>query len=684
MHCEQSLRCASDARTRYISLRIAPFKRPVRWRKLHRTRNLNKLRRVALNTQAMQAGGEGAALSAEVDTRTLIERRVSGGDSTTMQKSHVPIGIEETVSLDPLVLEDTAVTPVVDHTLDINVLIALYPPTGASYSLWFQGSPPPLNLIKDSLFTISPLHRQIWAHYMANHPNREFANEIMDYIDFGASTYFEGPMLNQVFKNWKSSKKLSKDVSATILNDVKLGRKLGPFSTQPTTCFVGSPMGAIEKLSDKKRKVRIITDLSWPPDRSVNNFIPKDKCSLSYVTIDDALEKILKHGQYSNLFKLDLAEAYRNIVVKPSEWNLLGTTWSTSEDDKAAFYLDTRLPFGLRSAARQFDKFASGLQFIMESKGVCDVIHYLDDFLNVTPDNKDFSEKMKNTMLEACDEAGLPVNFKKVVGPTKCLEFLGIIIDTTEMITCISEERLQNVKKELLLWKNRKSGTKRQLLSLLGKLVFISRIIRPGRIFVRRLFNATMKLKHLHYKIKLSSEARKDVLWWLKFIETWNRKSVFYELHWRDANDYFFSTDASDLGYAGVFQSSWAYNTFKPDEQKMPIAWRELFALVSSCSTWGNKLCGQKIYIWCDNMNVIQAVNNGTSKNSDIMILVRHLFHIASTFNFEVRLRYIKSRDNVAADLLSRLNIDDFKRLYPFTDRNATKFNMSWKHNPPL
>ena len=65
-------------------------------------------------------------------------------------------------------------------------------------------------------------------------------------------------------------------------------------------------------------------------------------------------------GINAEMLKIDLADAYRQIVVKPSEWFLLGTTIE-QDDGSKNYYVDTRLLFGLRSAAKLFDKFASGL-----------------------------------------------------------------------------------------------------------------------------------------------------------------------------------------------------------------------------------------------------------------------------------------------------------------------------------
>lgn len=44
-------------------------------------------------------------------------------------------------------------------------------------------------------------------------------------------------------------------------------------------------------------KWRLIIDLSYPKDHSMNDGIAKLLCSLTYVTVDDAIQKILELGR---------------------------------------------------------------------------------------------------------------------------------------------------------------------------------------------------------------------------------------------------------------------------------------------------------------------------------------------------------------------------------------------------
>lgn len=189
---------------------------------------------------------------------------------------------------------------------------------------------------------------------------------------------------------------------------------------------------------------------------------------------------------------------------------------------------------------------------------------------------------------------------------------------------------------------------------------------------MRRLIECTKKLRHLSFKTRLSLAAREDIMWWLLYINVWNRHSIFYDNEWRNANDFVFSTDASNLAGAAVLRNKWLILEFTPEQLARPIAWRELCAVVVACATWGNMLTGHKILIDCDNTAVVESVNKGSCKDVALMELIRALFFIAALNNFDIRLRYIQSKLNRAADLLSRLKIDQFKLEFPKADAHPT------------
>ena len=81
------------------------------------------------------------------------------------------------------------------------------------------------------------------------------------------------------------------DVTVVDNHKLSLRRMSGPY---PSSVFPGihiSRFGVIPK-SHQPDKWRFITDLSHPTGSSVNDGIPPTLCSLSYVSIDDAIQKI--------------------------------------------------------------------------------------------------------------------------------------------------------------------------------------------------------------------------------------------------------------------------------------------------------------------------------------------------------------------------------------------------------
>ena len=72
-------------------------------------------------------------------------------------------------------------------------------------------------------------------------------------------------------------------------------RLAGPFPKSLIPSAHISPFGVIPK-SHQPGKWRLIVNLSYPNGFSVNDSIPRELCSISYVTIDDAIQNIVELG----------------------------------------------------------------------------------------------------------------------------------------------------------------------------------------------------------------------------------------------------------------------------------------------------------------------------------------------------------------------------------------------------
>ena len=510
---------------------------------------------------------------------------------------------------------------------------------------------------------------------LTNHPDREFVSHIVHACKFGVDIGFEGERTPYVCDNWPSVRQFAEAVEKDIQKDLQLGRKLGPFSCPPRDNFVGSPMGAFEKRSSSK--VRTIHDLSWAPDGllSVNSHISPEKFTMSYMSVDDVVHRIKQTGRHTLLAKLDLADAFHHIMVRSEDWELLGSSYRRSSKDSPMYYMSTVLPFGLRSSPKLFNDFADATQWIMLNKGASFVEHYLDDFITVGPPDSSVCQGNLDLMLRTCAEVGFAVNPSKVKGPSSVLEFLGIIIDTDMMELRISEERLGSVMDELDKWRSKKRGRKRDILSLIGKLVFVSKVVLSGRSFVRRLIEVSKKVANLNHSVRLNKEFQADISWWLAFLPQWNGISLLYDRDWTASVDIELYTDASNVAMAGYYRGAWFVELV--GERQESINWREMYAVVQAAATWGSQWAGKRILFHVDNMSVVHVLRSRTSKSPAIMDLVRALLFIAATYQFDFSSAYISTHDNVVADALSRLDFYKFWRLVPGADITMTTPQLS-------
>ena len=285
-------------------------------------------------------------------------------------------------------------------------------------------------------------------------------------------------------------------------SEVQLGRIAGPFDSPPFDNFKCSPLALREK--SIPGKYRLLHNLSFPyNEHSVNLNIPDDKAKVSYSSIEDAISLILDSpGCF--LSKSDIAEAYRLLPLHPSCYNLTGFSL------EGKFYFDKCLPMGARSACQIFERFSNSLVFILNNHfSITKVVKVLDDFLFIGSNEKECSYAL-NCFIAVCEYIGVPLAPGKTVGPTQCLTFLGISLDTKLMVASIPKDKIESYAASLSAARRSPSLTLRDLQSLIGKLNFVAYIIPAGRCFLRRLHDATRGPPIPCRKIALSAEMFKD------------------------------------------------------------------------------------------------------------------------------------------------------------------------------
>ena len=303
--------------------------------------------------------------------------------------------------------------------------------------------------------------------------------------------------------NMLSAEQNPEVVDAYLAKEVTVGRVVALSAEHQLTEVHISWFGVIPK-PHQPGKWRLIV-MSHPKGRSVNDGISPELCSLAYASIDDAVKIILQQGRGSELAKLDVANAYHIIPVHPEDRSLLGIRW------KGKLLIDTALPFGLRSAPKIFTVVADGLQWILSNRGVGPSLHYLDNFLFVGPPQSSQCRESLQLAVAVCQELGVPLASDKLVGAIQKLQFLGNTLDTVNLELHLPVEKLVRLKVLVSSWRGKRSCRKRELLSLIGHLQHATRVVKPGRSFIRHMIDLAQVAKKLHHHIRLSASFRSDL-----------------------------------------------------------------------------------------------------------------------------------------------------------------------------
>ena len=508
----------------------------------------------------------------------------------------------------------------------------------------------------------TPLRLENWVEFLSSHPDQEFASCIHMGLSLGfriGCSRRKSELLS-ASRNHPSASANPIVVSDYIQTEREEGRLVGPLDNALCPLVQVSPIGLVPK-SHQSGRWRMIVDLSYPPSRSVNDGIAKEPSSMSYASVDDAVECIQRLGPGTELIKVDLKNAYRIIPVHPQDHHLLAIRW----EDRT--YIDRALPFGLRSAPKIFSGVADMLAWALHWAGIQHQIHYLDDFLFMVAPGTDNGAHVLALARRVLQHLGVPVAVHKTEGPSTVVSFLGILIDTISFELRLPTEKVMRLQSLIRGWIQKQACTRKELECLLGHLAHAASVVRPGRTFLRQLFGLLHLEKASNHYIRLSRGARADLSWWKCFLQVWNGSSFFppphpsYEVYSDASGSFGCGAFTRELGW---FQVEWPESWMETD-----IATKELVPVVVAAAIWGRHWSGKHVRFHSDNTAVVATISSRTAKTPLLMHLLRCFSFYCAYFRFHFSAEHIPGPMNVAADAISRNNLPSFLSLIPQVPR---------------
>ena len=521
----------------------------------------------------------------------------------------------------------------------------------------------PLNTLAQS-----PVCQEELDVWLKKYPQADIAQQISDGFRFGFKVGYTGTIEHRIAENHGSARAQPSLVTEKLMKEVELGRVAGPFKELPMPDLIVSPLGLVKKSTPGK--FRLIFDLSYPQYQSVNDGIPIETSSVTYTPFDAVIAMVQRLGQGAQLIKIDIESAFRLLPLHPDDYKLMGMR------HEGEYFVDKALPFGCSSSCALFEQFSTFLEWCARTAANTDnLIHYLDDFCGGESSSHKAKEFLE-TVLQLFSQLGVPVAKEKIEGPSTCLKFLGLIVDTQKMEIRIPLEKIKELSTIITnLLEVRKKTTLRELQVLLGKLNFACRAVIPGRPFCRRLLNAICGITKPHHKIRVTQSMKKDLKVWQSFLTDYNGRSIILDEQWCDSDSMELFTDAAgSIGFGAYFQGQWTWGRWPAhwDNDTPDITFKELFPIVLALHLWSGRLKNKKIRIHCDNQAVVNIINKQTTRSAPSMELVRILVLSCLNSNIVFTAQHIPGKHNRMADLLSRGQLGKFRRIAPTAAAHPT------------
>ena len=359
-----------------------------------------------------------------------------------------------------------------------------------------------------------------------------------------------------------------------------------------------------------------------------------------------------------NVFsKIDIRKAYHNVLINPSDIE------KTAITTPFGLYEFTRMTFGLRNAAQTFQRFMnntvlSGLEFLF-----C----YADDIILASQDENEHKKHLEQ-VFQRLNEFGITINLEKCKFNCSKLEFLGY--DVTKQGIKPLESKVQAIIDYP------KPQTVDKLRKFLGMLNFY-RLHMPKAVENQRILYKYIEKAKRNDKTPIVWSPEADEAFQQCKLSLQNAVTLSYPL----ANTHIaLFADASNDCVGAVLQQNVNGNwkplgyfskKLSPTQQKYSTYDRELLAVYLAMQYFRHLFEGQELIIFTDHKPLTFAFKKlNSSSNKELPRRTRQLLFISE---FTTDIRYVKGKENIVADSLSRIESIDCPSTIDFSEVALTQ-----------
>ena len=240
----------------------------------------------------------------------------------------------------------------------------------------------------------------------------------------------------------------------------------------------------------------------------------------TFPTVLDFADIVVSQGRGCLMWKRDLSRWFLQLPVDPADYDKLGFVW------RGNFWWFVSYVWGTRHAGYAGQRVSTAILWFLKKMGISvnkelyNAIVYMDDFAGCEIGAK--ATEAFEDLGKLLAELGIEESLDKACKPSTKMKFLGVEFDSNAMSMRVDEDKRQEITTLAKKWARKTVATKQELQSVLGKLMWVSKVVRFSRCFVARIIATLKGLKFQKQKITLSEAIRKDFLWWSEFLPVFN------------------------------------------------------------------------------------------------------------------------------------------------------------------
>jgi len=251
-------------------------------------------------------------------------------------------------------------------------------------------------------------------------------------------------------------------------------------------------------------------------------------------------------------------------------------------------------------------------------------------------------------------------------------------LDTEAMVASIPEDKVTRTVAAIASARAQGWVGVREVMTLLGLLGFCGQVLVCGGWRVPWTVGALRQGAKQGFA-RMHSAWAEELEWWRELLTVWNGRALLVPPIWKspgmkewqapytDASRELGKNGGISAGGAGAVFGQYAM-TFQFTQEELrwlPICDTEGLVLVLwlsyLCESHASRITGTRFVMWCDNQSFLKAVNKRRSNAPTLAYLLGRLHMLQARYSFDLRVEYVRSEDNVAADAASR---EEWERFY--------------------